>query len=185
MTEKLNSKLELENILLYINNHFNEKLTLKKVYKEFGINKNIIENYFKQFYSTTFYGYVRQKRYDKACEYLKSTDYDFTYIAHKIGISSSQNFSRFFRSLSGMTPTEYKKSNVNNHCSSGKKYKRIQIYNEYGLLIQETVYLIKYIYNKYDYLCDVETFISKTLYGYDQDKNNICVLNYDMKNNLI
>lgn len=192
MTDNFKLKLELQNILFYINKHLNEKLTLKRVYEEFGTNKNIIEAYFNQFYCTTFYGYIKQKRYEKACKYIKTTDYNFTYIAHEIGLSSAQNFSKFFRSMSGMTPTEYRKINMiknktystKHHSPFGKRYKRTQIYNEYGLLIEETVYLIKYVYNKYDYLCDVETFVSKTIYGYDEARNNICVLNYDEKNNL-
>ena len=192
MTNNLKPNHELENILVYINNNLNEKLTLKRVYEESGVNKNLIESYFKKFYGTTFYGYIRRKRYKTACEYLKTTDYDFTHIAHKIGLSSSQNFSRFFRSMSGMTPTEYRKINMiknktyttKHHSPFGKRYKRTQIYNEYGLLIEETVYLIKYVYNKYDYLCEAETFVSKTVYGYDKSKNNICVLDYDIENNL-
>lgn len=103
---------EFKCLLSYINNHLEEKQTLELLYEKFRINKNQIENLFKEYLNTTFYEYLRNRRYEEAAYYLRFTELDGEQIASRIGLSSSQNFCKFFKSMSGMTPNKFRKETV-------------------------------------------------------------------------
>ena len=57
---------EFKMLLTYINTHLDEKQTLNSLYSMFRINKNHIENLFKEFLNTTFYDYLKNLRYEEA-----------------------------------------------------------------------------------------------------------------------
>lgn len=103
---------EFKTVLTYVNTHLNEKLTLESLYEKFRINKNQIENLFKEFLNTTFYNYLKTRRFEEAAYYLRFTELDGEQIASRIGLSSSQNFCKFFKSISGKTPNKFRKESV-------------------------------------------------------------------------
>lgn len=99
-------------LLEYINNHLEEHLTLGALYERFRINKNQIENLFREFLHTTFYDYLRNRRFEIASYYLRFTELDGEQIASRVGLSSSQNFCKFFRAISGETPNRFRKETI-------------------------------------------------------------------------
>lgn len=103
---------EFKQLLSYVNNHLDKKITLSSLYATFRINKNQIENLFKEFLDTSFYDYLRKRRFEEATYYLRFTGLDGEQIAERIGLSSSQNFCKFFKAMSGMTPNSYRKEVV-------------------------------------------------------------------------
>lgn len=100
---------EFKGIVSYINNHLEEHHTLDSLYQYSRINKNQIEALFKEFMNMTFSHYLRQTRYEQACYYLRFTELHGDEIAARIGFSSSQNFCKFFRKMSGMTPNAFRR----------------------------------------------------------------------------
>jgi AraC-like DNA-binding protein len=52
--------------------------------------------------------YIQMRVIDKAKEWLANTDEPVTQIAYKLGFDYSQHFSRYFKRIVGMTPTEYR-----------------------------------------------------------------------------
>lgn len=103
---------DFKNITEYIDNHLEESHTLESLYKKFYINKNQIENLFKQHLNTTFFNYLRKKRFEQAVYYLKFTALDGEQIASRIGLSSSQNFCRFFKEMCGKSPNKFRKEMI-------------------------------------------------------------------------
>ena len=103
---------EFKRLLTYLNTHLEEKQTLDSLYSMFRINKNQIENLFKEYLNTTFYDYLRNRRYEEAAYYLRFTELDCEQIASRIGLSSSQNFCKFFKKMSGTTPNTFRKDTV-------------------------------------------------------------------------
>lgn len=103
---------EFKNMISYINNHLDEKHTLASLYGQFRINKNQIEDLFKEYLNITFYEYLKMRRYEEASYYLRFTELDGEQIASRIGLSSSQNFCKFFRAISGKSPNEFRKEMV-------------------------------------------------------------------------
>ena len=105
---------EFKALISYINNHLEQHHTLDSLYGMFRINKNQIENLFKEFLHTTFYQYLRTRRYEEASYYLRFTELDGEQIAARIGLSSSQNFCKFFHAISGKTPNQFRREMVAN-----------------------------------------------------------------------
>jgi AraC family L-rhamnose operon regulatory protein RhaS len=103
---------EFKMLLTYINTNLDKKQTLESLYSMFRINKNQIENLFHEFLKTTFYEYLRNRRYEEATYYLRFTELDGEQIATRIGLSSSQNFCKFFKQMSGTTPNKFRKEMV-------------------------------------------------------------------------
>lgn len=103
---------EFKRLLTYINTHLEEKQTLESLYSMFRINKNQIENLFKEYLNTTFYDYLRNRRFEEATYYLRFTELNGEQIASRIGLSSSQNFCKFFKKMSGTTPNSFRKEMI-------------------------------------------------------------------------
>lgn len=103
---------EFKSLISYINNHLDEKITLQLLYERFRINKNQIEDLFREYLDITFYEYLKNRRYEEASYYLRFTELDGEQIASRIGLSSSQNFCKFFKSISGMSPNEFRKTAI-------------------------------------------------------------------------
>lgn len=103
---------EFKMLITYINTHLNQKQTLGSLYTLFRINKNQIESLFREFLNTTFYEYLKNRRYEEATYYLRFTELDGEQIAERIGLSSSQNFCKFFKQMSGTTPNKFRKDMI-------------------------------------------------------------------------
>lgn len=103
---------EFKKLLTYVNTHLDEKQTLDTLYSLFRINKNQIEKLFKEYLNTTFYDYLRKRRFEEASYYLRFTELDGEQIASRIGLSSSQNFCKFFKKISGTTPNLFRKNSI-------------------------------------------------------------------------
>ena len=54
--------------------------------------------------------YVLKIKMDYACRLLKETDLPITLIASKVGYDNFANFSKMFRKVMGITPTEHRKN---------------------------------------------------------------------------
>ena len=103
---------EFKRLVEYINNHLDMRHTLDSLYACFRINKNQIETMFRETLGVTFHDYLQKRRFEEAAYYLRFTKLDGGQIASRIGLSSSQNFSRFFHAASGQTPTEFRQNAV-------------------------------------------------------------------------
>lgn len=100
-------------ITSYIEENLSNKIKIEDVCKRFNINKNKIQLIFKQNVSKTFYDYVIEQRLERAGYYLRFTNISISEIAFRIGYSGEQNFSRFFTDMMGITPTAFRKREVN------------------------------------------------------------------------
>lgn len=56
--------------------------------------------------------YIRDRRIAYACKMLNGTDRKVLDIALEFGFDSAQSFSRTFKSVTGMSPTEYRSRNI-------------------------------------------------------------------------
>lgn len=103
---------ELRDILGYINEHLDETHTLESINNRFYINKNKIEGLFKAHLQTTFNQYLKRRRFEEASRYLQFTELDGAHIASRNGISSSQNFCKFFKQMAGISPNEFRRESL-------------------------------------------------------------------------
>jgi YesN/AraC family two-component response regulator len=93
----------------YINEHYYENLTLNGVAEKVGITAGYLSTLFSQKMHCTFIDYLNEVRIDHACTYLQQ-NYLKTYeIAFKVGYKDEKYFSKVFRKVMEMSPSEYKK----------------------------------------------------------------------------
>lgn len=98
-----------QKLLIYLESHFTENLSLEILSKEFGVSRFTLSRLFTDKLHTTFPYYVNSKRLDYACSLLLSTDLSVTQIALDAGFGSSRTFFREFSQTYHTTPREYRK----------------------------------------------------------------------------
>lgn len=94
----------------YIEEHYYENLTLNDVAEKLGITASYLSMLFSQQVNVTFIDYLNKIRIEHACTYLLQNFLKTYEIAYKVGFHDEKYFSRVFRKVTGMTPSEYKKS---------------------------------------------------------------------------
>lgn len=108
----------LHTILLYINAHYTEKLTLNLLAEQLHISKYYISKIFSNQLHTSFTDYVNQLRLDYAINLLHHTDFPIRDIAFECGFDCERTFFRVFKKHMGMTPVQFRK----NSCFSDITY---------------------------------------------------------------
>lgn len=95
-------------ILLYIDEHYAESITIDQVAKQYGFSKYHFVRLFKQYTKFTFCDYLTYKRMKVAEQLLSDPAMSITDIAFLSGFSSLPTFSRVFKAHKNCTPTEYR-----------------------------------------------------------------------------
>lgn len=91
----------------YITAHLAESLTMEKIAEAAQTELSQLNRLFGRYTGGGIIHYVRNSRIRAACEMIRESDYNFSQIAEKTGFQSIHYFSRTFKQIVGMTPTEY------------------------------------------------------------------------------
>ncbi|MDD2214247.1 MAG: AraC family transcriptional regulator [Oscillospiraceae bacterium] len=99
-----------ENILHYINENAQEKLTLEGLAQRCFYNPSYFSRVFKERYGLTLAAYLARVRIDRAKQLLLESDLPLAEIALQSGFGEQTALFRHFRKYCGMTPAAYRKS---------------------------------------------------------------------------
>ena len=106
-TKVLNKKL-IRDILIYMNNNSRLNLTPREIGKKFNISYGTLMGLFKSEVGMAPMEYLLHFRVSYACILLRSPDRaSIGEIASSVGYADQLYFSRIFKKIMGMTPTEY------------------------------------------------------------------------------
>ncbi len=94
----------------YLLEHLAEPPSIKKLAWICQTNSDKLQKDFKSVYHTTLYSYLRAKRLEKSQQLLKHSADSIAAIANQIGYTNPSKFASAFREYTGMTPSEYKKT---------------------------------------------------------------------------
>lgn len=100
---------KISKILKYINCNYNKDITLASISKEFYISPFYLSKLFKQNTNFTLVQYLHSVRIKKAKELLQNTNYRVIDIAQRVGFNSHAHFTRIFKSITGISPIQYRK----------------------------------------------------------------------------
>lgn len=92
----------------YIRDHITEHLSLSEVAEIFNISPNYLSQLFKKYNDMGYNDYVTQCKIDEARKLLKTGDYKIYEIAELLGFESAFYFSKVFKKVVGVPPTEYR-----------------------------------------------------------------------------
>lgn len=97
----------------YIDNHFQEALTLDGLAKIAHQNKYYLAHCFKNAFGTSIMRYLVKRRLEESKYLLNSTDYPIGEIGAIVGFSSTSVFCQTFKRETGFTPNEFRKRDTN------------------------------------------------------------------------
>lgn len=113
LSKPLNLKHEqhyagMDQVLMYIAEHFNEDISLTTLADILHINKTYFSQVFRESNGLPPKEYIVKVRIAAAARQLKSTDRGVLEIAQSCGFNSLSNFYSAFKRVTGKTPTQYR-----------------------------------------------------------------------------
>lgn len=91
----------------YVKEHVTEHLSLNEVAAVFGISPNYLSQLFKKYNDIGYNDFVTQCKIDEARKLLGNGDYKVYEVAEMLGFESAFYFSKVFKKVVGIPPTEY------------------------------------------------------------------------------
>ncbi len=92
----------------YISQHYGEELTLESMASRVRLSSFYFSKSFKQYTGMTFIDYLSLYRVEKAKELLKDPRWSIKEVSAKVGYPDPNYFTRVFRRMEGLAPTEYR-----------------------------------------------------------------------------
>ncbi len=99
---------QISEALKYIDEHFNETITLEMLSKKFYLSPFYFHRLFSVIVGKPLAAYIRDRRVLYACGQLCGTEKSILEIALDCGFDSPQTFSRTFKNVQGISPSEYR-----------------------------------------------------------------------------
>lgn len=99
----------VQNILLFIDEHFHEDCSLKTISQSLQYDYAYLSKAFYQYTKLTFTEYLNRYRVAQAAEQLKQTDLSVSEIASICGFSNLRTFNRNFKRYTQVSPSEYRR----------------------------------------------------------------------------
>lgn len=102
------SKLDIQNILSYLQTNYNRNITNRELANYFHFNQNYINDFFKKYMGVSIHKYILEYRIKTAISLLEENKLSIEDIARKTGFYDCSYFSRYFKKITGNTPSSYR-----------------------------------------------------------------------------
>lgn len=103
-------RVYLQQALDYMNVHMKENIKISDIAAYIGIDRSYLSNIFKNTLEISPQEYLLTLRMNHAAELLKNTDKKVSTIASEVGYNNPLTFTRMFKQVNGMSPTEWRHS---------------------------------------------------------------------------
>ena len=97
----------VERTAAYIEQNLSERLTVKEIAAHVNVSQSYLSVLFKRHRKYTLIEYINRVRLEHCKELIREGKYSITQIAELVGYSSVQYLSRQFKSVVGISPSEY------------------------------------------------------------------------------
>lgn len=105
-----NNEETYSRILEYISLHLHEPLSIERIARDNLIGTSRLQQLIRERHGCGVIDFVSQQKIKEAKQLIRDEQLNFTEIADVLGYSSIHYFSRQFKKLAGMTPSEYSSS---------------------------------------------------------------------------
>jgi AraC-like DNA-binding protein len=102
------AKSLLEDVCVYLQNHYQYDITREAVARHFGISPSYLSRIFQLQGHMTFSSYLMHVRADRAKHLLRSYNLKLDEVSARCGYRDTAYFCRVFKRLAKMTPAEYR-----------------------------------------------------------------------------
>ncbi|MFQ8601593.1 MAG: response regulator [Anaerovoracaceae bacterium] len=103
----------INNLLLYINEHYSENITLQKSSQDLYVTPQYLSRIFKNTTGMNFNKYLNKIRIEQSKELLIHSDMTIQEIALNVGYNNINNFYVQFKSITGVTPSCFQNEHHN------------------------------------------------------------------------
>jgi AraC-like DNA-binding protein len=100
----------------YLENHYAADISLDSIADKLDISRSYLSRYFKEKTGEYFVDYVNSVRIDKAKQLLVQPDIRIQEAALLVGYQNANSFNRMFKKFTGLTPSEFRKNELQARC---------------------------------------------------------------------
>lgn len=97
-------------MIAYIQEHFQEEISLELVASSVGMSESAFSHFFKKRTNRSFIDFLNDIRIGNAAKMLYETSNTISEICYASGFNNVSNFNRLFKKKKGQTPTEYREN---------------------------------------------------------------------------
>ncbi|MCD8078602.1 MAG: AraC family transcriptional regulator [Lachnospiraceae bacterium] len=108
ITPVTRSRIMIQDVLTFIAEHYNEKLTLDELSHRFGISPVHLNRLFKKSCGLSPINYIIYFRITQAIILLQKTNMSIADITYTVGYQNQAHFTKLFREQIGCTPAEFR-----------------------------------------------------------------------------
>ena len=90
--------------------HITEQLTIEKICKNTLVSRSRLQKMFAEFHGCGVMEFFTLMKIDTAKELIRGNQLNFTQVSDRLGYTSVHYFSRQFKKVTHMTPSEYASS---------------------------------------------------------------------------
>ncbi len=101
------SDKRMNEIFRFVLNNYQSEIKLKTISGIANLSEPAFCRYFKKRTRKTFFDFLNELRISEACKLLLNKDTSISEAAFEVGFNNISNFNRKFKSILGVTPTEY------------------------------------------------------------------------------
>lgn len=94
----------------YIDTHYQEEIRMETLAEMVNMTPNALSRFFKQRTNRSISNYINEVRIGQATLLLSDSTMTVVEISYKCGFNTISNFNRTFKSVKGVTPTEFRES---------------------------------------------------------------------------
>ncbi|GAE35997.1 AraC family transcriptional regulator [Halalkalibacter akibai] len=104
------SVFAIDEVVSYMTEHLNQTITLAHVANKMNVSERHFSRMFKKYTGQTFNEYLQNKRIERSCELLVTTDLSIKEISYFIGYKDTDHFRKLFTKKLGLSPHQYRKN---------------------------------------------------------------------------
>ena len=101
-------KSGVQKAVVYIEEHFEENLSLSSLSAQFHVESSYFSKMFRKETGENLMLYICKKRMEKAIEYMKNSERSLTEIAFMVGYDDYTYFNKVFRKMMNISPREFR-----------------------------------------------------------------------------
>ena len=101
-------RAKTEELKKYVDQHYTDKILVADIAEHFHMDLNYISRLFRKKYEKSLKDYLTERRMEKAVYLLDNTGLKIYEVAEASGYSDYFYFTRVFRKITGLTPTEWR-----------------------------------------------------------------------------
>lgn len=105
---KVEASSFVKRICSYLINHVDDKTTMEEVAMEMKLSKDYFGKHFKQETGITFSSFYNSVKMEYAKQLIDKEEYKTYEISNILGYSDPDYFTKIFKQMTNMTPTQYK-----------------------------------------------------------------------------